>query len=417
MYFCISKYFSMKKNTIFLKVVTVIVLSVMTILPASAQHPLSTDFSISCHHFVDTVKVKMWNGAIIVPVEIDGKTRNLMFDSGADMGFWIGKEESWMEPSGDSTSTTDAQNRKRKMAILRIPSLKMGNITITGYPLIVTDEMSDFTCGIIDGAFGFTLAEKGLSFKFDTRDSLMIVTDRKGFFAKEEKGHAQVKYKDYKRIRPKVSVKIPFAQPKMLFDMGAVGSWFSIPQELLDIWSKNDSEIKRQLDAMTINRDTTVMSYASLFGASYDTVINGDLCFLEVKIGDLVLKNVWVSTATHNRAIGSAILGRVSLIVDAPKKSFYFLPNDGNPEIMVNNKPRGMELVPVEDGDPFGGMKVIVRKGTEAYEKGLRTGDYLISAAGIPIPDICTYQLLMYNGKVKHTVFRSPKGEIKEVDW
>ena len=38
--------------------------------------------------------------------------------------------------------------------------------------------------------------EKGISFKFDTKDSLMIVTDRKGFFAKEEKGHAKVKYRE-----------------------------------------------------------------------------------------------------------------------------------------------------------------------------------------------------------------------------
>ena len=395
----------------------VVILIVTASFQLSAQHPLSTVFTISRHHFVDTVKVKMWEGAIIVPVEIDGRTRNLMFDSGADMGFWIGEEEGWMVPSGDSTSTIDAQGRRKETPILRIPSLKIGNTTITDYPLVVSDGMSNFTCGIIDGALGFNFAARGISFKFDTKDSLMIMTDRKGFFAKEEKGHAKVKYKDYKRIRPKVWAKLPFARPKMLFDMGAIGGWFGLPQDLLDLWSENDPKIKQQLAAMTVNLDTTVMTYAGLFGASYDTVINGELCIPEIEVGDIILKDVWVKTATHNRAIGSAFLERVSLIVDAPKKSFYFFPNDGNPEIIVANRGSGLEVVPTEEGDTFNGVKAIVRKGSKAYEKGIRTGDYLISANGIPITCQCDYMLLTRQERVKRYVFRSPEGDVKEVEW
>ena len=282
--------------------------------------------------------------------------------------------------------------------------------------MVVDDAMSDFTCGIINGAFGFDFVAKGISFKFDTKDSLLIMTSRKGFFAQEEKGHAKVNYKDY-GIRPKVWAQLPFARPKMLFDMGAVGGWFGLPQDLLDLWSKNDLKIKHQLDAITVNVDTVVMTYSGLFGPSYDTVINGELCIPEIEVGDIVLKEVWVSTATHNRAIGSAILEHVSLIIDAPKKSFFFLPNDGNPEITVGNRSRGMELVSAEEGDTLGAMKVIVRKGTEAYEKGLRTGDYLISAEGTPITCQCDYMLLTRQRPVNHFVFRSPEGVVKEVEW
>lgn len=151
-------------------------------------------------------------------------------------------------------------------------------------------------------------------------------------------------------------------------------------------------------------------------GTSYDTVINGELCFPTIEIGDLVLKEVWVSTATHNRAIGSAILKHISLIIDAPKKSFYFLPHDGNTEITVANRGSGIRLAPAEEGDTLGAVKAIVRKGTKAYEKGLRTGDYLISVDGTPIQDMCTYMLLECQGTTKRFVFRSPEGEIKEVE-
>ena len=81
------------------------------------------------------------------------------------------------------------------------------------------------------------------------------------------------------------------------------------------------------------------------------------------------------------------------------------------------NRGIGLNFVPAEEGDTLGAMKTIVRKGTKAYEKGLRTGDYLISVDDTPIPDMCTYMLLVRNGTTKRFVFRSPEGKIKEVDW
>lgn len=397
-------------------ITTAVLLLFAALWQAPAQRLSDRYFGISEQDFVDTIKIKMWDGAIIVPVEIEGEIKNLMFDTGAGIGFWIGEEEAWMKPMGDSSITTDAQKRTKKKALMKIPSLKMGHLTIKGYPVVVDEGIDDFTCGIIDGAFGFDLVSKGISFKFDTRDSLLIMTSRKGFFAKEEKGHAKVPYKVHGN-QPFLWTKIPFARPRMLFDMGAVGGWFGLPQDLLDLWAKDNPDIKRQLDSMTVNVDTTVMTYTGLFGASYDTVIGGELCFPEIEIGDIVLKEVWVSTATHNRAVGSALLEHVSLIIDAPKKSFYFLPHDGNPEITVANRGRGLKFVPAEEGDTLGAVKAIVRKGTKAYEKGLRTGDYLISVDGTPIPDLCTYMLLVRNGTTKRFVFRSPEGEIKTVEW
>lgn len=47
-----------------------------------------------------------------------------------------------------------------------------------------------------------------------------------------------------------------------------------------------------------------------------------------------------------------------------------------------------MSLVPK---DSTGVLQAVIRKGSEAYEKGVRTGDNLIEADGIPIDDVCTY--------------------------
>ena len=228
-------------------ITTAVLLLFAAFWQAPAQRLSDRYFGISEQDFVDTIKIKMWDGAIIVPVEIEGETKNLMFDTGAGTGFWIGEEEPWMQPMGASITTRDAQNRTKKKAMMKIPSLKMGHLTIKGYPVVVDEGLGNYTCGIIDGAFGFDLVSKGISFKFDTRDSLLIMTSRKGFFAKEEKGHAKVPYKVYGNV-PFLWTKIPFARPRMLFDMGAVGGWFGLPQDLLDLWAKDNPDIKRQLD-------------------------------------------------------------------------------------------------------------------------------------------------------------------------
>lgn len=41
-------------------------------IPATAQRLSDRYFGISKQDFVDTIKIKMWDGAIVVPVEIEG---------------------------------------------------------------------------------------------------------------------------------------------------------------------------------------------------------------------------------------------------------------------------------------------------------------------------------------------------------
>ena len=79
--------------------------------------------------------------------------------------------------------------------------MKMGNLLIENYPMIVEDAMKDYLCSKFDGVVGFNLVGKGLSFKLDTKDSLLIVTDRKKFFSVEEKGQPCAKYRTEQAYR------------------------------------------------------------------------------------------------------------------------------------------------------------------------------------------------------------------------
>ena len=93
------------KNSVFRTIA--VSLLVMASMSAAAQEIDLTDFTLSRHDFVDTVKVEIVNGAVIVPVEIEGETKRMLFDTGAEFGFWIAGDEAWMKPSGDYLVTAN----------------------------------------------------------------------------------------------------------------------------------------------------------------------------------------------------------------------------------------------------------------------------------------------------------------------
>ena len=135
-----------------------------------------------------------------------------------------------------------------------------------------------------------------------------------------------------------------------------------------------------------------------------------------IKAGSLALNDLYVSTACHSLLLGSARLRYASLIIDAPKKRFVFLPYDGQKEITVGNKDvKGHSFIPTEAGDPNGVLTIVVREGSAAYQKGIRTGDYLLEVDGIPITDVCTFFRMVNPGEETPMKFRSPNGTEKQV--
>lgn len=403
----------MKKHILF----TLLLVVVMS-FSATAQKHLIDGIKFSRHHFVDTVKIKIWDGAVIIPVEINGQTRNLLFDSGASLGFWIGEKEDWMTPSNDSITVRDAKKVTKDMRFMMFPPIKMGNIVIENYPMVVDNGMSDFVCDRMDGAFGYDLVARGLSIKFDTKDSLMIVTDRKNFFSKEEKRQPTLKYKWYHKLRPYVWVHFPFHRIKLSFDSGAIGGGFDLTEDLMRIWADSDPELGQKMDEYTVLKDTTVFTTAGYFGRPSDTVPYRIFHCPEVEMGGISFTDVWVSTDKRSGKVGSSILKHNSLIINGNKRKLVLLPHEGKMVQNVGNKDTvGLKFILAEKGDTLGAMKAVVRKDGDAYQKGIRSGDYLESVNGVEITEYCTYLNLPTDTTLRRFVFRTPEGTRKEVEW
>lgn len=379
-----------------------------------AQDLIKTATASVCfskRNFADTIKIKVLDGAVIVPVEIEGQTRNLLFDTGSPLGLWNGQKEDWMKKiTTDSLTFDDINKRSRNQIIYQFPTIKMGNLQIENYPMIVEDAMSEFTCNRFDGIIGFNLVGKGLSFKLDTKDSLLIVTDRKKFFAEEEKGQPTAKYRMKRAYCPLVYVDSPFGWIEMVFDTGALNTWLALSQEDLDRWFQKNPKKRKLLDDLTLQTDTTINTSWGLYGLSTDTLVGRLLHFTKIKIDKLPVNDLYITTAHLTMRVGSAVLKHASLIIDAPKKQFVFMPHNGQDITVGNSETGSASFIPSEAGDTLGVLKAVIRKGSIAYKKGIRTGDYLIEVNGISIKDICTYMLMERKDEETLFKFRSPKG-------
>ena len=378
--------------------------------------PLLKAVEFSEHDFVDTIRVRIESGAVIVPVEIAGQERHLLFDTGAEHGFWFGSQEEWMKPTDvDSAKWRDINDKTGAASVFKIPEMRMGNLGLSNYPVSVGGHLGDYICGRFDGLIGFDLVTKGLSVKLDTKDSLMIVTDRKGFFDEEAKGQPTVKYWLAKPTYPLVYVELPFGSTYMLFDTGAVGHGVDLSNQALAHWLKKEKK-RATIDSATQLSDTTLNANIGLYGVHADTLLERVVHLPTVQMGSLTVKDAYASSANMSMLIGSALLKHASLIIDSAKKRYVFLPHDGSGDITLNDKTsHSMRLVPT---DSTGTLQAVVRKDSEAYRKGVRTGDLLIEADGIPVVDVCTYTAIRLGkkpGEEIHFLFRSPDGTEKRV--
>ena len=401
------------------KFFSLVFFSLVATTPVLSQNLIKTATAPVCFSksdFADTIKIKVKDGAVIVPVEIEGQIRHFLFDTGSPLGLWQGKKEVWMRQfMADSLLFGDINKNRRHKTIYQIPTMKMGNLQIENYPLIVEDGMKEYLCGRFDGVLGFNLVGKGLSFKLDTKDSLLIVTDRKKFFSEEEKGQPSAKYRTKQAYRPLVIVDTPLGFIETVFDTGALNGWIDLPQDYLDQWFRKSPKKRKILDNLTLQTDTTIKASAGIYGLSTDTIVGRFLHFQTIKIGELPINDLYATTAFRTMRIGSALLKHASLIIDAPRKRFVFLPHNQQGIRVVNSEAGSISLIPSEPGDTLGVLKAVVRKGSTAYQKGIRTGDYLREVNGIPINDLCTFMLMERKDEEAQLKFHSPDGIEKTV--
>ena len=187
---------------------------------AQGSGAYSLRFKLSKRHFADSIAIEYDDGRVFVPVRVGGTVRRFLPGTGAAQAIVYDDTDLARSPRLGTISSIDALGTQASVPVVALPPLTLGQLTLTG--LHATVHQRPPMRQKIDGIVGFDLVCKGLLMKIDTRQRLLVLTDRKKHFRRESPGH-ECRYQVLPyRHTPYVSVQ-PFRgyTEQVLFDTGS----------------------------------------------------------------------------------------------------------------------------------------------------------------------------------------------------
>ncbi len=369
---------------------------------AQTHGSYSLDFKLSKKDFADSITIEYKNHLVYVPVKIGGQTYRFLFDTGASHAVVYDDMVFQGCSQVGSIASYDAVGKKDMVKILSMPPMTIGTLTLTGCQ--ATLQHRPVKRPGVDGILGFDLVCKGLSVKIDTRQNLMIITDRKKFFA-DEKGY-EMKYKMNFHV-PYLTVT-PFKgyQEQALFDTGS-RRLYSMNKASFDKGEKACmAQNARQIEGRAEGRYSIGMTGAEPLG---EVVF---LCLDDLSLGGYSFGDLHTLTTQGGSHIGARLLEYGSVVMNPKSRCILFQPYNHATHTTVGNKQLEKAIVN-EKGQPVVGL---VWEKSEAYKAGLRQGDVILKANEQPIrsfDEYLTFRPLI--GQVYTITVRDRRGFLKEV--
>ena len=378
--------------------VSLIVIMLLTFgmaLPISAQF-----FSKMCimeKNFCDTIPIEFRRGRIVIPVEIEGRTHQFIFDTGCSVGLMFTDRAVALKKKFGFTFVNDAANHVHLTGVKRIPEMHIGHTTIRNYRVVLTPSQSmvntEYDCQQIVGCIGSDLISKHRAVKIDTKKGIMVITDRQDVFDREE-GF---------RIPFKEDVRVPYLQVTTradktrwcMFDTGFPG--------FIDVRRKDITEA-----------DTLDTAIGSVTAGVYGKTSDERLMLLRLDsllIGDCVFREVATNLqSANNYALGSSILKFGSMVIDYNTHQMIFHPYDYDNGVTVANTFSDFVMMTRDDNL----YVTLVWSKSRSYALGVRLGDRLTHIDGIDVSgNPCAYMNLAPGDHLITLI--STEGEQKEI--
>ncbi len=365
-------------------------------LPASAQY--ISRMRIKEKNFCDTIPIEFRRGRIFIPVEIEGRTHQFIFDTGCSVGLMFTDRAVKLKKKFGFTIVNDAANLVHLTGVKRIPEMHIGHITVSNYRVVLTPGRSmvntEYDCQQIVGCIGSDLVSKRRAVKIDTEKGIMVISDRQGVFDHEE-GF---------RIPFKEEVRVPYLQVSTradksrwcMFDTGFPG--------FLDVRSKDITEA-----------DTLDTAMGSITAGIYGRTNDDRLMMLRLdslRIGDCVFRQVTTNMQSANDfVLGSSILKFGTMVIDYNTHKMIFRPYHFDNGVTVGNTFKDFVMMPRNDDNLY--VSLVWSK-SRAYAQGVRLGDRLTHIDGIDVSgNPCAYINLEPGDHLITLV--SGEGERKEI--
>lgn len=359
--------------------------------------------------FVDTIRISYMNHQILVPVKIGDRYYKFMFDTGCT-GFLLNDSlRHLMQETGKKRECMDFNRVSQDLDRGVIQELTLGKTHLTNVD--VTAMPYNFPFGA-DGCIGMReLNNSDIIIKMDLKDSIIIITDRKDFFANE---NGQVMEYYPKRVCPKV---------KFSFSHGCKGGWMTFDTGCNSFMFLNDFYYKKSLKGKNKDLFMKQIEWTDTGSSSYS--VHGiekanEHVFMkmdEVKVGSMCINNIPVEIASGATVIGCRILEYGSMIMDSHAHTLTFQPYDkASTNINITQHNKGFHMYFKDDKI----MVSLINPNGKEYKQGLRKGDVLIECNGVPITCKDDYLLRVrpqidklesYKAK-----FKNKEGQIIEIE-
>lgn len=364
----------------------------------------SLDFTLSHKDFVDSIAIEWNRQQIYLPVEINGRQHRFLLDTGAGQSvIFSDTQPEGCRPAGQMIAY-DANNQRDTVAVVKLPPLTLGHLTLTGLQATVQQRTANNQN--IDGIIGFDIFCKGLLGKIDVAQRRLILTDRKKFFDRE--AGFDVRYRLNYHV-PYIQVK-PFERYKerVLFDTGSRCFYVMNKQSFDRGKKKNARTILTQIEGCSMGRHA--MGH---FGVEQ----RGEVVFLhlhQLYMGDFLFTDLHAITTQGGSHLGAAVLDYGSLIINPLKHRLRFLPYDGQPFAQISNPQ--LEIAFIEkDGLPAVGL---VWEGGTPYQQGFREGDVILQIDHRPVRSFQQFLRWAFEpGREYRFTLRDAAGVQREVHW
>ena len=408
---------------------------------------------VSRTNFVDTVAIDVAPGGyLIFEAEVEGRILHLALDTGSAIGFFYGELDTGDIPfdvttTGVNLPVNDINRVEMQLPVVIAPPITIGGTTYGNYPMFVAPKSSFQASAVlesygVDAMIGFNFIRRGLNVKIDVEQGIMVITDIRDFFAAEKasfrmlsedsgvsRGAISFRYDGY--LTPSIPVSIGGFKFKPTFDTGASRTLLSMGEKYYRRMAS--SPVYRDYVAGITVAGERPSSGIGIYGPGEFSQTHS-LKVPTVNVSGLKLKNVSMQTVPSDGTIGLPFLDYTAVIIEPYNYHITFEPYGGfdtfvaerrilsirlsESEVLVNSNGKiymateGMRADPYLDEDVR--LRVIsVLRGSGLYEKGVRSGDFLLSVDGVQIHSVEDFEALKLGNNFM--VFQSPEGKTKSI--
>ena len=329
-----------------------------------------TDFFVSQRDFLVAVPLEVERNQIYVTLDFNGRRCRFKLDTGASQGVLYDDVQLPGVRTLGTIESEDAAGNVRQMKTVQLPPFRLGSLTISGYKvqrisrrIVRRDE---------DGIIGFTLFNKGIAARIDTREHQLTLTDRRNHYAYTP-GEA-LKYRLHKHV-PYIKVS-PFADvtDEVLFDTGSPLPYAVNASKFAQMRSQHP-EIDHQIEGST---------YGSHAMGHFGSERSGQIVLIglqRLRWGDFVFRDIHCTTVNGGSHIGASLLDYGAVVINPFRRQLVFQPYDGTASVTVANRLHDIVIVE-RSGRAMIGM---VMQGSMAWAAGFRPNTIIESVNGQPL--------------------------------